>query len=199
MSMHQVLGFPEKHPRWATDANRTLEPAEGRKDEGWPADNKLPARWLNWIQNLFARWTAHTGMTAVANWFKNPDMSTPLFVATSVAGVHRVMTSQDGITWTAQTAAEANNWKSVAYGDGMFVAISAAGVNQVMSSPDGITWTVRVEAEANTWVSVCYGDGQFVAVAEDGTNRAMTSPDGITWAARLAPLYAWNCVTYGGG
>ena len=200
MSMHQVLGFPEKHPRWATDANRTLEPAEGRKDEGWPADNKLPARWMNWIQNLFAQWTAHTGMTAVANWFKNPDMSTPLYVAVSSDGTNRVMTSPDGITWTARAAAEANSWVSVTYGGGIFVAVAIdiTGTQYVMSSPDGINWTIRVEAAVENWKSVCYGNGLFVAVCSSGANRVMTSPDGITWTARVAAeANTWESVVYG--
>ena len=35
------------------------------------------------------------------------------------------MTSPDGITWTARSAAEANNWNSVTYGNGLFVAVSS--------------------------------------------------------------------------
>ena len=36
----------------------------------------------------------------------------------------RVMTSPDGVTWTAQTAAEANSWNGVTYGNGQFVAVT---------------------------------------------------------------------------
>ena len=85
------------------------------------------------------------------------------------------MTSPDGTTWTARSAAEANQWRSVMYGNGVFVAVSQNGTNRVMTSPDGTTWTARSAAEATTWVGVTYGNGVFVAVANLGTNRVMTS------------------------
>ena len=46
-----------------------------------------------------------------------------LFVAVGQGGTHQVMTSPDGVTWTARTAAEANSWDSVTYGNGQFVAV----------------------------------------------------------------------------
>ena len=39
------------------------------------------------------------------------------------------MTSPDGITWTAQTAAAANSMDCVTYGNGLFVAVSNGGSN----------------------------------------------------------------------
>jgi hypothetical protein len=121
-------------------------------------------------------------------------------VAVSVDGTNRVMTSPDGITWTARTATQANSWYSVTYGNGLFVAVSYDGTNRVMTSPDGITWTARTAAEANAWSSVTYGNGLFVAVSSDGTNRVMTSPDGVTWTARIAANPSeWESVTYGNG
>ncbi|MFN4253787.1 MAG: right-handed parallel beta-helix repeat-containing protein, partial [Saprospiraceae bacterium] len=105
-----------------------------------------------------------------------------------------------GETWTARTAAEANQWAAVTYGNGLFVAVALDGANRVMTSPDGITWTARTAAEANQWYSVTYGNGLFVAVANTGTNRVMTSPDGITWTARMAAeANNWLSVTYGNG
>ena len=75
------------------------------------------------------------------------------------------MTSPDGITWTARSAAEANQWNSVTYGNNIFVAVANEGTRRVMTSPDGITWTARSAAEANQWNSVTYGNNIFVAVA----------------------------------
>ncbi len=57
-----------------------------------------------------------------------------LWVAVAVSGTNRVMTSPDGITWTARAAAEANGWASVAYGDGLWVAVANFGTNRVMTS-----------------------------------------------------------------
>ena len=85
-----------------------------------------------------------------------------------------------GVTWTARSAAEANDWRSVTYGNGTFVAVAATGDNRVMTSPDGITWTHQVltAAEASFWIDVTYGNGTFVAVAATGDNRVMTSNAG---------------------
>ncbi len=41
------------------------------------------------------------------------------------------MTSPDGITWTARSAAEQNNWAGITYGKGLFVALSQAYVEQI--------------------------------------------------------------------
>jgi hypothetical protein len=107
------------------------------------------------------------------------------------------------ITWTAQTAAENNSWKSVTYGEGIFVAVSSDGTNRVMTSPDGIAWTARSAPTGttdSTWKSVTYGDGTFVAVANAGTTKVMTSPDGVTWTAQTAAEdNPWQSVAYGNG
>jgi hypothetical protein len=85
------------------------------------------------------------------------------------------MTSPDGITWTARTAAEANAWYSIAYGNGLFVAVADNGTNCFMTSSDGIAWTAPIAAEACGWNSITYGNGLFVAVALSGTKRVIIS------------------------
>jgi 6-phosphogluconolactonase (cycloisomerase 2 family) len=133
---------------------------------------------------------------AEANTWTNITYGEGLFVAISYSGTNRVMTSPDGITWTARTA-PSSSWNSVTYGDGTFVAV---GTSAVMSSPDGITWTARTASQANDWNGVAYGNGVFVAVSLAGTNRVMTSPDGTTWTNRTAAAAnSWQNVTYGEG
>jgi hypothetical protein len=117
------------------------------------------------------------------------------FVAVAASGVHRVMTSPDGVTWTARMA-PADAWRSITYGNGQFVAVGT-GTNRVMTSPDGVTWTARAVPDGNNWLSVTFGNDQFVAVASSGTRRVMTSPDGVTWTARTAPVGDWISVTSG--
>ena len=102
----------------------------------------------------------------------------------------------DGTTWTARSAAEANQWSSVTFGNGTFVAVSNSGTNRVMTSTDGITWTAR-NVPASSWTSVTYGNGVFVAVAGFGTDRIMTSPDGITWTPRGSSTDSWDAIAYG--
>lgn len=145
-------------------------------------------------------WTARTTGESLSAW-SSVTYGNNMFVAVASSGAgSRVLTSSDGIRWTARTAAAANSWRSVTYGNGLFVAVSSDGTNRVMTSPDGITWTARTAAEGNSWSSVTYGEGLFVAVSSDGTNRVMTSLDGITWTARsAAAANAWSSVTYGNG
>ncbi len=107
-----------------------------------------------------------------------------------------------GITWTSQTSAADNNWRSVTYANGLFVAVAQSGSgNRVMTSPDGSTWTSQTAAADNDWNSVTYGNGLFVAVAQSGSgDRVMTSPDGITWTSRTSAAdNPWFSVTYGNG
>src|SRR5688572_20380769 len=111
-------------------------------------------------------------------------LTTFILTLSFASSTHAAVMTAPAAQWTAQTPAEANTWRSVAYGNGSYVAVSSDGSNRVMTSPDGITWTTRTAAEANWWNAVTYGNGQFVAVGLTGTNRVMTSPDGITWTTR---------------
>ena len=115
-------------------------------------------------------------------------------------GTDQVMTSPDGVTWTARLAADCNSWSSVTFGNGMFVAVGdrANAGTRVMTSPDGVNWTART-APIEYLSSVTYGNGMFVAISYVGSNRVMTSPDGVTWTAQSAPEGFWYSVTYGNG
>jgi hypothetical protein len=125
-----------------------------------------------------------------------------LLAALALLVVPAASLGQAGTTWTGQTAAAANDWRSVTYGNGLFVAVSETGTgNRVMTSTDGATWTSRTSAADNEWRSVTFGNGVFVAVSGTGTgNRVMTSPDGITWTSQSsAPDSEWNSITFGNG
>ena len=154
-------------------------------------------------------WTLRNVLCANAqNAWYSVTYGNGLFVAVSnnsynggSGGTDRVMTSPDGINWTARTT-PSNAWYSVTYGNGLFVAVAATGTgNRVMTSPDGINWTSQNSAADSNWVSVSYGGGLFVAVANTGAgSRVMTSPDGINWTARsAASANSWMAVTYGNG
>lgn len=151
-----------------------------------------------------SKWTLRTSVSTTStgenNW-RGITYGNGIFVAVSTDGVNsRVMTSPDGITWTARTTPQ-QAWRSVAFGNGTFVAVATSGTNsRVMTSTDGITWNTRVSAADNNWQSVTYGNSTFVAVAGSGTgNRVMTSTDGTTWVARTSAAdLNWVSVTYGG-
>jgi hypothetical protein len=95
------------------------------------------------------------------------------------------MTSPDGITWTTQTSAADNEWRSVTWAPelSIFVAVAGSGTgNRVMTSPDGITWTARTSATDNLWLSVTWAPelSIFAAVAYTGSGtRVMTSTIGM--------------------
>jgi hypothetical protein len=48
-----------------------------------------------------------------------------------------VLTSPDGVTWTARTAADTSLWHGLAWSGSLLVAVASTGANQVMTSPDG--------------------------------------------------------------
>jgi hypothetical protein len=153
--------------------------------------------------------TTAAGDTGENNWNSvvwaasapNGSGGTGLFVAGASSGTsNRIMTSPDGINWTARGSAADLVWSSIAWSPtlALFVATSAtAGAgNKVMTSPDGITWTSRASAiDANSWNSVTWSPslGIFVAVANAGTgNKVMTSPDGINWTSRASAVDTSN-------
>ena len=127
-------------------------------------------------------------------------------------GPGAVLTSPDGITWTAREAVLAD-WTSVARGNDTFVAVSTfllalpggSARDRVMTSPDGITWTPRAASANNDWRSIAWGNGTFVAFSDSDfggsiNDRVMTSPDGITWTNRTASAESpWTSVAYGNG
>jgi len=141
-------------------------------------------------------WTARSATEA--NFWSSVTFGNGTFVAVSTNGTNRVMTSTDGITWTARSV-PASTWTSVTYGNGLFVAVAGSGTDRIMTSPDGVTWTPR-GSSTDSWTGITFGNNTFVAVASMGTNRVMTSTDGITWTNRSVPtggIQQWKSVTWG--
>lgn len=145
-------------------------------------------------------WTSQTA-AAGSDWLPVAYVGGKFITAATRSASNQVMTSPDGISWTAYTVANASDIYSrgIAYGAGMFVIV---GVRQfssydIMTSPDGVTWTAR-SISNHEWTSVTYGNGLFVAVSKDGYR--MTSADGINWTAAALPADKdWSSVIYAGG
>jgi len=142
-------------------------------------------------------WTARSATEA--NFWSSVTFGNGTFVAVSTSGTNRVMTSTDGISWTARSV-PASTWTSVTYGNGLFVAVAGFGTDRIMTSPDGVTWTPR-GSSTDSWSGITYGNSVFVAVGSGSTNRVMTSTDGITWTNRSIPTSSsgaqWKSVTWG--
>jgi len=142
-------------------------------------------------------WTARTP-AELNSWNSvcwSPELH--LFCAVSYNGTNRVMTSPEGVNWTAQTC-PANQWMAVCWSKelGLFCATAMSGSgNRVMTSPDGITWTPQVSAADRNWFSVCWSKelGLFCAVSSGPNtgsgpgNYIMTSANGTAWTLRIAP------------
>jgi hypothetical protein len=115
--------------------------------------------------------------------------------ATSTTTNTRVMTSPDGVTWTARNTLN-RIWADICWaaecpngigGEGLFCAVARTQTgNRVKTSPDGVTWTFRSPTDRD-WFGVCWSPqlGIFCAVASSGSgDRVMTSQDGVSWVLR---------------
>ena len=155
---------------------------------------------INWTSRTS---TSDLGWTSVCWAAEAPNGlgGTGLFVAVAQTGTstEKVMTSPDGIVWTARTTPD-NQWHSVCWSKELSLFVAVSNTGEVMTSSDGVIWTLRTAAVNSDWRAVCWAPelGLFVAVASSGTgNRVMTSPNGIDWTGRVAAAeLGWRNVTW---
>ncbi|GAB3776813.1 hypothetical protein GCM10028818_22850 [Spirosoma horti] len=100
-----------------------------------------------------------------------------------------ILTSPDGITWTAQNAGTTAFLNDISYGAGQWIVVSSEGT---LTSPDGIIWTAR----GTPAVSIVYGNGKWASAYG---SRFQTSTDGITWESNSISNANYIKVRYGGG
>lgn len=130
-----------------------------------------------------ANWTLRSnGTTGLVKVTWAPQLR--LFIASRATGPNdqRVMTSPDGITWTAQTTPLVSgagfNGGGIAWSDTLGRCVIASGSDQgVLVSANGVTWTIYPADSINdvAWSAEL---GLFVAV---GTNTIQMSLNGQTW------------------
>lgn len=133
-------------------------------------------------------WTS--GVAAAANSWTcvewSPELSIFCAVAASGTG-NRVMTSPDGITWTAQTC-PSQNWFAVAWSQPLNTLVAIGSSGRAMYSRDGVNWTQSpgtplsgtgyqaIWAEKiNMFIGVMYGNGT-------GSSSVFVSYDGVNWS-----------------
>lgn len=111
-----------------------------------------------------------------------------LFAAIGNNSISGIMTSLDGVTWTAPTLLLTSlNWTSIAYGSGRFVAVASNPTinNLSVVSTDGSTWSsTGVTMRTSSFTSVVYGN-TFAAVDVSGVS---ISPTGVTWTRQTTIL-----------
>jgi len=106
------------------------------------------------------------------------------------AGPAPILTSPDGVTWTARTSGT-DRLYGVTWGGNQFVAVGdyQYGDDTILTSPNGVTWTARTSGTPNGLRGVTWGVNRFVAVGDSGTivtntcGGAVTAPVTLTIAA----------------
>jgi len=121
-------------------------------------------------------WTSHP---APGLNFQDVVAGPDLFVAGTAAG--SLLTSADGITWTARHSTAPRLPLALAHGAGRFVAVThdADFGGQILSSEDGTSWTVRL-ADLPERVTTAQWTGTRFLVGLPGA--VLSSPDGLTWS-----------------
>jgi hypothetical protein len=95
-----------------------------------------------------------------------------------------ILTSGDGLTWTAQKSGTSADLKGVGSKTSVtnnvtsyqFIVVGANGT--ILSSPDAVAWTAQ-SANTQANFNALSSTNQFLAVGSGGT--VVTSLDGITW------------------
>jgi hypothetical protein len=93
----------------------------------------------------------------------------------SISGV--ILTSGDGLNWTAQQSNVTTSIRGAAFGNGLWVAVTSGG--KIITSPDAIRWTERASGVTTDLTAVAFNNGVFAACGASGI--IVRSPDGITW------------------
>lgn len=123
------------------------------------------------------------------------------FVAVAYSGTgQRVMTSPDGITWTARTTPSDQLWNEVVYLPkyNRLLAVASDGTFRVMTSDDaGVTWVLQTgSSSTGTYNGIAYSPElntvTCVATLTGGAPQTMYSTDGgVTWTEGTIPLRHW--------
>lgn len=146
-------------------------------------------------------WTI--GVSAENNSWSSVAFGNDIYVAVAESGTNRIMTSPDGVAWTARAAPGGSVlWRGLTFGNDTFVAVGerVGSTSNVMTSTDGISWLLRSSAFNSPINAVTFGNGVFVAVAGSVSvnTQVMTSPNGITWTAGVsATNRTWLGVEFG--
>lgn len=143
-------------------------------------------------------WTEHS-MPIKNRYFHGGAFGNGTFV--TVGDVGKIMSSPDGINWTAQVSGSSANLASVTFLNNQFLALGNSGA--VLTSPNGSNWTSHVTATTNQWRGATYVNGRYLLVGFNSPlGRALvgTSSD-LVQINRFPPGFDqyYSCVAHGAG
>ncbi len=134
-------------------------------------------------------WTKLDGATQTNLWgivFLNDQ-----FVA---VGEKTVITSSDGLSWSAH-AADAN-LRGVTFKHGLYAAVGLEG--KILTSTNAVEWVPQPSGTTNDLYAISNDAHQFVAVGNNAT--ILTGRDGTNWTVRTSPRkVALRGVAFGDG
>lgn len=121
------------------------------------------------------------------------------FVA--VGDVGKIISSPNGIQWTAQTSGSSANLASVSFVNGRFVAVGSSGA--VLSSLNGSNWTSHTTGATNQWRGTSFMNGSYVVVGfSSPLNRAVVATGSdLNQLHPISPGFnqGYFCVAQGAG
>ncbi len=130
-----------------------------------------------WTSADATTWVAH-GLPGSYNLLGVIMRTSGLFIAVGESG--RIVTSNDGSSWTNRVSGGSDALISVAASASRIVAVGLNGA--ITSSSDGVSWswqTSGIAAGADINSVIHAGPANFVAVGSGAT--ILTSNDGLTW------------------
>lgn len=102
-----------------------------------------------------------------------------VFIAVGANG--QIITSTDGLLWTARTSGTTQVLYGVTFGNGYYVVCGATGT--ILTSTNLTSWTARTSGTTAQFNEILYSDAGFIAVANAGTARISAANDGTAWAS----------------
>ena len=106
-----------------------------------------------------------------------------------------ILTSNDGVSWTAQVSGTTKTLRSVVQSLTLPLVVAVGDDGTILTSPDAITWTPATSRVTVNLNSITLG-GQFTAVGDLGT--ILISTDGKNWNQAVSNTTArLNAVVFG--
>ncbi len=122
--------------------------------------------------------------------------SPSLIIAVGLSGT--VMTSPDGITWTARASNAYDTLADVVWTGSQFVVVGLGGT--ILTSPDAISWTARKAGPSWEALQGVAWSGTVLVATSASVGTVYRSPDGVTWTpvTNAAPQALLD-ITWGNG